>query len=173
MDWLEQGSLAPAAVIKHFREEASPEELDNLAAKARDLREWFRAIIIDQAGKPLQSAKSIDLTPLNKLLARDDSFYQIEIQPPSQKDETLNGSLLSWRQERRWHSADDLLLPIAKAIGDLICKADFTQIKYCEGSKCALWFYDLSKNQTRRWCSMAICGNRAKAATYRAKNRTN
>lgn len=173
MDWLEQGSMAPASAIKRFREEFSPEELDTLAATARDLREWFNGFIIDHSGKPLQLADSIDMTPLNEVLARDNSFYQIEIQRPSQKGDTPNDSLLSWRQELQWHTTGDLLFPIAKAMGDLICKADFTQIKYCEGSECALWFYDLSKNHTRRWCSMAICGNRAKAAAYRARKRAN
>ena len=171
MNWLEHSSLVPVAVIERFRKETAPEVINTLAAKARELREWFRVIIADKAGNPLQSADSIDMIPLNKLLARDDSFYQIEVQALSQKNDSLDGSPLSWRQERRWHTVEDLLLPIAKVIGNLVCTADFRQIKYCEGAKCALWFYDHSKNQTRRWCSMAICGNRAKAAAHRAKRR--
>lgn len=69
-------------------------------------------------------------------------------------------------------SPDALLLPLAEAMGDLICHADFEQVKICEGPTCTLWFNDVSKNHTRRWCSMAVCGNRAKAAAHRAKNRS-
>ncbi|MEL6323421.1 MAG: CGNR zinc finger domain-containing protein, partial [Pseudomonadota bacterium] len=36
-----------------------------------------------------------------------------------------------------------------------------------EGPTCTLYFHDVSKNHKRRWCSMDICGNRAKAAAHR------
>ena len=67
--------------------------------------------------------------------------------------------------------AQDLLLPIAEAMGDLLCNVDFASVRKCESPACTLWFRDVSKNHTRRWCSMAICGNRAKAAAHRAKVR--
>jgi hypothetical protein len=41
----------------------------------------------------------------------------------------------------------------------------------CEAGNCSLWFLDVSKGHARRWCSMAICGNRAKAAAHRARAR--
>jgi predicted RNA-binding Zn ribbon-like protein len=37
------------------------------------------------------------------------------------------------------------------------------RIRSCEHPACVLWFYDTTRNGTRRWCSMATCGNRAKA----------
>jgi predicted RNA-binding Zn ribbon-like protein len=37
------------------------------------------------------------------------------------------------------------------------------RIRQCQHPACVLWFYDATRNGTRRWCSMAICGNRAKA----------
>jgi predicted RNA-binding Zn ribbon-like protein len=40
------------------------------------------------------------------------------------------------------------------------------RIKSCARSGCVLHFLDTTKNGTRRWCSMAICGNRAKAARH-------
>jgi predicted RNA-binding Zn ribbon-like protein len=40
----------------------------------------------------------------------------------------------------------------------------FTLVRKCEGTTCTLWFLDVSKAHARRWCSMAVCGNRAKAA---------
>ena len=39
----------------------------------------------------------------------------------------------------------------------------------CDGDGCAWLFIDTSKNRTRRWCDMAICGNRAKARRHYAK----
>jgi predicted RNA-binding Zn ribbon-like protein len=40
-------------------------------------------------------------------------------------------------------------------------------MKACEGPACTLLFADHTRGHTRRWCSMALCGNRAKQAAYR------
>ena len=36
----------------------------------------------------------------------------------------------------------------------------------CENPDCVLWFFDTTRNGTRRWCSMAVCGNRMKARRH-------
>ena len=45
------------------------------------------------------------------------------------------------------------------------------RIRRCANSDCILHFYDTSKNGARRWCSMAGCGNRAKAARHYDRSR--
>jgi predicted RNA-binding Zn ribbon-like protein len=72
---------------------------------------------------------------------------------------------------RHWRTPDALLLPIAEAMGDLVCRKDFRLVRRCQGPTCTLWFHDVSKAHARRWCSMAVCGNRAKAAAHRARSR--
>jgi predicted RNA-binding Zn ribbon-like protein len=64
---------------------------------------------------------------------------------------------------------EDELEPIAEAAADLICNQDFRLIRSCGGSACTLVFLDRTKAHTRRWCRMAVCGNRAKAAAHRAR----
>ncbi|MBC7302053.1 MAG: CGNR zinc finger domain-containing protein [Nocardia sp.] len=59
-----------------------------------------------------------------------------------------------------WLAADNLLHLIARAPD---------RIRQCAHPDCVLFFYDTSKNGTRRWHSMATCGNRAKAARHYAK----
>ncbi|WP_149180807.1 CGNR zinc finger domain-containing protein [Streptomyces sp. TRM49041] len=44
------------------------------------------------------------------------------------------------------------------------------RIRSCGNPQCVLFFYDVSKNGTRRWCSMAGCGNRAKAQRHYARH---
>jgi predicted RNA-binding Zn ribbon-like protein len=55
------------------------------------------------------------------------------------------------------------------------CRLDGTwqRLKLCPADDCRWAFYDASKNQTRVWCSMGVCGNRTKTRTYRARRRTN
>jgi len=71
--------------------------------------------------------------------------------------------------QRRWRSPDALLAPIAGAMADVICKEDFAHIKACERSSCTLLFADHTHGRARRWCSMAVCGNRAKQAAHRGR----
>jgi predicted RNA-binding Zn ribbon-like protein len=54
-------------------------------------------------------------------------------------------------------------------MADLVCDADFTMVKKCEGPTCTMLFLDTTKGHARRWCSMAVCGNRAKQASHRAR----
>lgn len=145
--------------------------LDAAASQARELREWFRAFVRKHAGTPLGKAALRELVPLNQLLKEDEAYRQIAIAKPDE-----NGSdrrALRWQTGRRWHSPKALLLPIAEAIGDLVCQKDFSLVRNCEGLTCTFWFLDVSKAHARRWCSMAVCGNRAKAVAHRARARQN
>lgn len=54
----------------------------------------------------------------------------------------------------------------ARAYLDLIATAPAGRVRRCAGTGCVLWFLDTSRNGARRWCSMAGCGNRAKAQTH-------
>jgi predicted RNA-binding Zn ribbon-like protein len=45
------------------------------------------------------------------------------------------------------------------------------RIRACAGGGCVLHFFDTSRNGTRRWCSMAACGNRAKASRHYARSK--
>jgi predicted RNA-binding Zn ribbon-like protein len=153
--WLEEAGLAPAAVARQMLKR-SARELDRVAGDARALREWFRAFVRAHAGRPLDPNVTGKLQSLNQLLACDEGYRQLEAGP-------------RWRRGRRWRTPETLLQPLADAIGDLLCEADFRLVRKCEGSDCTLWFLDTSKGHRRRWCSMAVCGNRAKAAAHRRR----
>jgi len=177
LDWLEQVDMVPKEVLARFRREAVPEELDIVASQARELRDWFRTFVGNHAGQPLPSGVLAELAPINAVLDRDDQFQQIgarAIETPVAGQEVPEGrssTKLQWRRHRRWNGPEDLLQPLAEAVGDCVCQADFERVRNCEGPTCTLWFLDVSKNHTRRWCTMAVCGNRAKAAAHRAKLR--
>jgi predicted RNA-binding Zn ribbon-like protein len=173
VSWLAQAHAAPADVAAHFRTETSRRELDAVASRARALREWFRTFVSDHAGRPLDPASLDELAPLNQLLGRDESYRLIGL-APSPAAEAVDGdghSALHWQPRRHWRTPEALLLPLAEAMGDLICRKDFTLVRKCEGPTCTLWFHDVSRAHARRWCSMAVCGNRAKAAAHRARSR--
>jgi predicted RNA-binding Zn ribbon-like protein len=51
----------------------------------------------------------------------------------------------------------------------LSIQGKFERVKLCSADDCRWAFYDQSRNGSRTWCSMGVCGNRQKARTYRAK----
>ena len=63
------------------------------------------------------------------------------------------------------------LSPIALSAATLLSEVDRRRLRQCRADRCGLWFLDTSKNGRRRWCSMATCGNRAKAARHYQKQK--
>jgi len=61
-----------------------------------------------------------------------------------------------------------LLETVARAMGD----GTWERLKACGAEGCAWAFYDHTRNRSGRWCSMAVCGNRAKVRAYRARRRS-
>jgi predicted RNA-binding Zn ribbon-like protein len=61
---------------------------------------------------------------------------------------------------------DCVLWPIARSAADLLTEGPLAAIRRCEGRDCGWLFLDTSRNRTRRWCDMRICGNRAKARRH-------
>jgi predicted RNA-binding Zn ribbon-like protein len=169
--WLKQAGLVPEEVLKAFRKSALPGELDAIAAQARALRDWFKPFVYKHMGKPIGPNALRQLEPLNQMLARDDEFGQIAVRDrPDRREHSHGGtSGLAWRRQRRWQSPESLLLPLARSLADFVCTEDFTYVKACEGPDCTLLFVDRTRSRARRWCSMAVCGNRAKQAAHRKR----
>jgi len=118
----------------------------------------------ERRGRPLRADDLKDLGPLIRLMERDERFSRIVA-----RREHMNGSALELRSTRRWKSPESLLLPIGEAISKFVCEEDFSYVKACEGPACTLLFADHTRGHARRWCSMAICGNRAKQAAHRQR----
>jgi predicted RNA-binding Zn ribbon-like protein len=170
--WLELARLVPPEAAARVRAQAGTRALDAVAGEARELREWFRSFVARHSRRPLARRALQELALLNEVLERDDLLWQIEAARPDTADrDGHEPRALRWRTERRWDNPRALLLPIAHAMGALVCEKDFSFVRQCEGQGCTLWFLDVSKTHARRWCSMAVCGNRAKAAAHRARTR--
>ena len=173
VDWLEKAGAIDAVVGEQFRTGGDTfHTLDAVAEQARGLREWLRGFVDRHAGTALAPDVMDELEPLNRLLARDDTYREVRAVNLRASNE-IDGIAhpLRWVRVRRWTTPERMLQPVAEAIGDLVCHEDFTLVRTCEGPGCTLVFYDRTKAHARRWCSMAVCGNRAKAAAHRAKNR--
>ncbi len=132
------------------------EERTSLAA-AKRLRSDLRKVFVRLAeGHSLRSA---DLQGINAALAGTAGRLRLDIRHGRPHLETTFGAQPS------------PLFLIARAAAEFLATADLSLVRRCEGAGCILLFYDTTKSHTRRWCSMAVCGNRAKAAAHYERTR--
>jgi predicted RNA-binding Zn ribbon-like protein len=64
---------------------------------------------------------------------------------------------------------DWVLNPVIRSAADLLVSVDLKKLKFCSDPMCRWLFLDISRNQSRRWCDMKDCGNRAKAKRFYQK----
>jgi predicted RNA-binding Zn ribbon-like protein len=138
-------------------------DLDQVAKEAVALREWFRGVLSRGKAKGVVTLSSQDLHRLNGVLARDSSHRQIE---NSAKD-----GLPRLVTRRAWRAPAELLVPVAVAMAELLCHADLDLLRKCHNPICTIWFFDRTKGHRRRWCTQTVCGNRAKVAAFRERER--
>lgn len=78
-----------------------------------------------------------------------------------------------WKLEyiAREGGLDWLLAAVARSAAEILADGSQTHLRLCANPGCGLFFWDNSRTHRRRWCSMAVCGNRNKVASF-ARRRT-
>jgi predicted RNA-binding Zn ribbon-like protein len=108
-----------------------------------------------------------------------------EAPPPAAAIRTLNEQLPSALARLRlvedgagcrweWEDEDALdrmLWPVVRSAAELLTSDELDRVRECSADNCAWLFLDRSKNRSRRWCDMAVCGNRAKVRRFRQRSR--
>lgn len=126
-----------------------------LLAAAVQLREVVR-VLLEQR----KAGKQGDPAALNGFLRKAVSHPQLAWPAPGE---------LKLERQRKLQTPERYLSMIAEAAAGLLVDGDFNLIRTCEHPECVLWFYDRTKGHKRRWCSMALCGNRHKVAQFRKR----
>jgi predicted RNA-binding Zn ribbon-like protein len=132
----------------------SAPQMQGLLKPARALREIVRNLIIDR-----KAGTRIDPARLNAFLAK----------APSHSELVCDDGGLHVERRRHARTPEQVLVPVAEAAADLLAAGDFNLVRKCEDENCTMWFYDRTKSHRRRWCSMALCGNRHKVAAFRQR----
>ena len=61
---------------------------------------------------------------------------------------------------------------LVATVAELAPTDEWKRLKSCRDEHCRVAFYDKSRNRSRAWCSMEVCGNREKARSFRARHAT-
>ncbi|HVN28351.1 MAG TPA: ABATE domain-containing protein [Candidatus Binataceae bacterium] len=153
LEWCRtSGALPPDALDKLAMWAAkNPDASAELFRDAIQLRETIYRVFLSR-GSGSHPAPA-DLKSLNDALAA----------APARTTVASSADSFGWRLEIESPSADSILAAVLWSAGDLLVGANRARIRHCANDRCLWLFIDDSKNQSRRWCSMSACGNRAKA----------
>jgi predicted RNA-binding Zn ribbon-like protein len=81
-----------------------------------------------------------------------------------------HGRKFVWIRHGNANPVDDALWAVARSAADLLTsEVTLAQVRECAADTCGWLFLDRSKNGSRRWCDMRVCGNRAKVQRFRRR----
>lgn len=160
---------------------SAPAAMGELIATPEDLARWVRAAGIDRGDRaPFTRA---DVAAAHALRGALGGIYRALAEgalPPVRAIAEINRHLNAAPRFRSVESAkghlhvtetveSDTFGRIASDLADFIAAFEPHRLRKCGAHDCSLVFYDTARNATRRWCSMAACGNRHKVARHRAR----
>jgi predicted RNA-binding Zn ribbon-like protein len=158
--WLPSAGLLEEATASGLRRRLGAHALDDAAAQARALREWARAWLARWRQAPRADYQR-ELRQLNGYLER--ARWMREAQPGSDGIRIVERCAVE--------DADAIVALLAAQVAALVSTEDPALLKRCAGTDCNLWFVDRTKAHRRLFCSAAACGNRAKVAAFRQRQR--
>jgi predicted RNA-binding Zn ribbon-like protein len=172
LDFLNTLDLDDGQLIEHFNEpsdaatwfterglvhvEAKPRWTRADLTKVRDVRHALREVVESVVEHRTPVRGSVDLVNAT-----------LEARRPARLE--LDGSAVRIGHRHAATPVSDALAVIAEAIVDELAAGRPERLRVCANDQCRWTFFDSSPTGRRRWCDMATCGNRAKAARHRAK----
>lgn len=160
-DFLELAGAADRTEADRFRDmgQSDARRCARAFARALELRAVTRRVLgALEAGRPLAQRW---VASVNRLLRGRAGSEQLVADGPG------------WRLASVARRAEPIhaLVPIARALARLVHEGRGAPVRKCANPGCILYFYDTSRTGRRRWCSMAVCGNRLKVAAHAMRRR--
>lgn len=122
--------------------------------RVHEVREAIRKLLLANNGEPLDPAALRDLDAAARRAPLHVSFDddgRAQLEPAASGADAAIGALLG-------------IVARAQAEGT------WQRLKACLADPCQWAFYDRSRNRSRHWCSMSVCGNRAKVRSFRERS---
>jgi predicted RNA-binding Zn ribbon-like protein len=160
--WLEGAHVIDADRASGMRRRARQQPAGASAAlmDARRVRSALRDLAEHGARDPARHQEAV--AEINRVLGRSAGTRRLEARE--------DGSYL-----RTFVPGGDafagLMIPLVESAADALILGELARVHRCANPRCTCVFYDTTRNGGRRWCDMATCGNRAKAARHRRRAR--
>ncbi len=158
--WGAQAGAVPDAITRALRREARahPRVAARALQRARQVREVLYAIFSAVARAHVPPGAAMDR--LNLELPRAFGSRRL--------DRAAGSPAWAW-VEHDPPDLDRILWPVVVSAAELLTSTELDRVRECAGERCSWLFLDRSKNGSRRWCDMTVCGNRSKARRHYAR----
>jgi predicted RNA-binding Zn ribbon-like protein len=156
--WLVAAGLVTSARAKStMRDWAKTSKAGRLVRDLREFRERFRAAVLRIESGSLPAKSFVE--EVNQLLAKH----------PRRSVLVNRGSSLLREYAFELNGPEAFWVLIGESVASLLAETDHSRVRKCPA--CVVHFLDTSKKGSRRWCSMNICGNKVKVASYQRRMR--
>lgn len=162
VQWLEAANVVDAERSTGLRRRAQQQPSGAAAAlvDARRVRASLRGLA--ERGHSLEKTRIDTIAEINRVLGRSAGTRRLE----PRSDGTFTRSFVPVGD-----AFAGLMIPVVESAADALVVGELGRVRRCADGRCPRVFYDGTKNGRRRWCDMATCGNRAKAARHRTRLR--
>ena len=127
-------------------------------ADARRIRAALRSLA--ERGVHVAEVRLNAVNEINRVLTRSAGTRRVELR----EDGTFARTFIPGGD-----AFAGLMIPIVESAADALILGELDRVRRCADPRCARVFHDGTRNGRRRWCDMASCGNRAKAARHRQR----
>ena len=156
----EQSNLLSSSQTRRMLRSTSPEEATRELHKVRSLREATAVVLYAALEQRIPAASSVQLLESSFRLSHRRQHLR------------WNATGMVWELPHNGASSQLPELLLSMSAEALLTSSDISKVRDCGNPDCRWLFLDTSKNHTRRWCDMKVCGNRMKARRFKALHRT-
>ncbi|MDB6106819.1 MAG: hypothetical protein JWO52_6818 [Gammaproteobacteria bacterium] len=160
--FMEQSGLLGGVQVRALTRRTGTDEAERVSDSARELREAAASVLYAAAegGAPPPPA---DFRRLARYLQNARQRQELVWTPSG------TGSKFAWEWGTSQSEGDLPVWILSLQTSALLTSDAMNSLRACGSETCRWLFLDTSKNHTRRWCDMKICGNRMKARRFQAR----
>ena len=167
----------PLRLVREFVNTRDVEGGTDAFGSPEDLTKWLRRNDLLAAGEPVTSAdvdRAVELREAVRELLAGAGERAAEVLSATARRARLRPQFSATGTVRLVSGAtgvDAAVGSLLAVIADAMYDGRWRRLKVCRSDACQWAFFDLSRAGAGKWCSMAVCGNRNKAAAWRARQR--
>ncbi|MDB6045714.1 MAG: hypothetical protein JWM63_4265 [Gammaproteobacteria bacterium] len=163
--FMEQAQLLSSQQARLLARKTKQDAGAQVLQSAHELREAAAAAFygsVDRRPPPLT-----DIRTLERHFLSASRHRELRWEPSTESSDGRPG--IAWTWGRFETEADLPLWVLSQTVSDLMMSEEMGRVRTCGVATCRWLFLDTSKNHTRRWCNMKVCGNRMKARRFQER----
>jgi predicted RNA-binding Zn ribbon-like protein len=163
--FMEQSRLLSSQQARSLAKATKPDAAARALQSARELREAAAVTFygsLDRRPPPLTDIRTLERHFLSASRHR-------ELQWDTSTESSEGRPGIAWTWGRFETEADLPVWMLSQAVSELMMSQEMARVRTCGMDTCRWLFLDTSKNHTRHWCNMKVCGNRMKARRFQER----